>query len=755
MRAIPLAWMVTGVIGTTVVLVAGSFALFAVQEFRETRQREFGEAERTAQLVAMFAAVDVMFDAREQAAKDLTVLRGHPDMEAAWLYDRTGKSFAVWRRSKVPEPPALRPHKRGSSLPTARLIGDEYIEIQTQIGAEDTQIGTLQLLVSARQMHQRFHSVWVMLVTIGVEMLVWTAVIAVLLQWFVARPTLKMAATAVDISKTGNYSLRLDARGGPELMLLTEGFNNVLAAVEQRERQRDQAEAALLESPVGIAIECVSDRRVRFVNEAMVRLMGKPSSELVGHLASEVGLPDGNLEGVPRPGERTTIRDLERVLHTPTGERHVALFTNLIRYGGEPCRVTYFYDITERRQLDAIRRQVEIDEVKRLQEASRAKSAFLANMSHELRTPLNAIIGFGELLEGGEVGPIDPQQKEFLGDIVSSGRHLLTLISDILDVSKVEAGKMEFRPEKLDLSRACTDAIDVLRGQLARKRIRLTCAVNPAVATVTLDPSRLKQVLYNLLSNALKFSPEGSEVSLMARPAGETRFRLEITDAGPGIRAEDMPMLFREFQQLDDGAGKHHAGTGLGLALVKHLVEAQGGTVGVQSEPGHGSTFYAELPRDLVDASVKDAPVMSALLMPRADAPCVLVVEPDVDEAGILLRALVVAGYGVQLAGAGAIALDRLKAHAFSAVAMSTFLPDAQVGDVLAAIRQIPGYARSPVVLTTATLDVPAEALAVHEVLLKPVSTQALLSSLARAGVLPLVAHKGVAKPNRRKQLDA
>jgi protein-histidine pros-kinase len=244
------------------------------------------------------------------------------------------------------------------------------------------------------------------------------------------------------------------------------------------------------------------------------------------------------------------------------------------------------------------KRQLE-EENRRIQETNRLKSGFLANMSHELRTPLNAIIGFSELMVNGKVGEMAPDQREYLGDILTSARHLLRLINDVLDLTKVEAGKMEFRPEPLDLAKTATEIKDILRGLAAQKRIQVTLEFAPLLPPAFLDPSKLKQVLYNFLSNAIKFTPEEGEVTLRVRPERKGYFRLEVEDTGIGIKPEDLPRLFVEFQQLDTGSAKKYAGTGLGLALTKSIVEAQGGWVGVQSDPGEGSLFFAVLPHEM------------------------------------------------------------------------------------------------------------------------------------------------------------
>ncbi len=243
-------------------------------------------------------------------------------------------------------------------------------------------------------------------------------------------------------------------------------------------------------------------------------------------------------------------------------------------------------DVTERRRLE-----------RRIQEASRLKSEFLANMSHELRTPLNAIIGFAELMHKGKVGPLAADHREYLGDILTSARHLLQLINDVLDLAKVESGKMQFRPAAVDPLTLVAEVRDILRGLAASKRQRLEVQADPELGTVVVDAARVKQVLYNYLSNAMKFTPEGGSITISVHGEGPDLFRLAVADTGIGIAAEDQIKLFVEFQQLDAGAAKRYQGTGLGLALTKRIVEAHGGRVEVRSVAGQGSTFAAILPR--------------------------------------------------------------------------------------------------------------------------------------------------------------
>jgi len=226
--------------------------------------------------------------------------------------------------------------------------------------------------------------------------------------------------------------------------------------------------------------------------------------------------------------------------------------------------------------------------------ATLAKSRFLASMSHELRTPLNSIIGFAELIVDGRLGPVSEDHRDCLGDILTSARHLLALINDILDLSKVEAGKTEFRPEACRVDRLVAEVRDVVRPLAEKKNLQLQSEVVAGLEAV-IDPARFKQVLYNFLSNAVKFTPENGRVTVRITSDFGKTFRLEVEDTGVGIPPQEVKRLWEDFQQLTDGR-KNGQGTGLGLALTRRIVEAQGGTVDVRSVPGQGSVFIAVLP---------------------------------------------------------------------------------------------------------------------------------------------------------------
>jgi PAS domain S-box-containing protein len=229
-----------------------------------------------------------------------------------------------------------------------------------------------------------------------------------------------------------------------------------------------------------------------------------------------------------------------------------------------------------------------------LEVASRHKSEFLASMSHELRTPLNAIIGFSEVLREQMFGPLNDKQRDYLDDIWTSGRHLLSLINDILDLSKIEAGRMGLDVAEFDLPAHIDDALTLVRERADRKSIRLETVVDRRVDRVWADERKIKQVLLNLLSNAIKFTPEGGHVEIRAVPV-EGALAVSVRDTGVGIAPEDQAAVFEEFRQVGVSAARHE-GTGLGLALCRKLVELHGGRMELASAPGAGSTFTFTIP---------------------------------------------------------------------------------------------------------------------------------------------------------------
>jgi signal transduction histidine kinase len=357
------------------------------------------------------------------------------------------------------------------------------------------------------------------------------------------------------------------------------------------------------EAPVAFAV-ARADGRCLLVNRVFHELFGAVPPPDYNMFRDELVLAQGLMPYVERAvgGEQVKIPafwyDASELEHVHVAGRRVAIevtMTPLKDRDGTVRHVAFcFKDVTGEHERERLR-QIEEHNL-RLHEANRLKSEFLAAMSHELRTPLNAIIGFAELVFYGRVAPDSPEHQEFLGDILASGRHLLQLINDILDLAMIESGKLELRPEPVAVEPAIGEVASLLRTLSLQKRIRVEVEADRSLEVVVLDPARFKQVLYNYLSNALKFTPEGG--SIVVRTSAETpdSFRLEVEDTGIGIAPDQMERLFLKFEQLDTGNGRP-PGTGVGLALTRKIVEAQGGSVGVRSRVGEGSCFHAVLPR--------------------------------------------------------------------------------------------------------------------------------------------------------------
>ncbi len=376
--------------------------------------------------------------------------------------------------------------------------------------------------------------------------------------------------------------------------LSTDEGTMVMSAVRDitDRKKAERKFRGLLESAPDAMVIVARDGRIALVNSQLERLFGYPREELLGksvdilvpqryrghhfkHRAGFFTQPRARAmgAGLELYGQRRDGSEFPVEISLSPLETEEGLFASgAIR------------DATERRRFEQT-----------LQDASRLKSEFLATMSHELRTPLNGIIGFSEFLIDEKAGALNARQKEFLTDVLASGKHLLQLINDVLDLSKIEAGKMDLAPERFDLSAAVDEVCAVVSAIATSKEISLIRHVSPDVAIVTLDRHRFIQILYNLLSNGIKFTNHGGEVSLSLDRDGD-ELQLRVRDSGIGIRAADLPKLFLEFQQLDSGTGRRHDGTGLGLVLTKRLAELHGGTVRVESEVGKGSLFTVKLP---------------------------------------------------------------------------------------------------------------------------------------------------------------
>ena len=406
-----------------------------------------------------------------------------------------------------------------------------------------------------------------------------------------------------------------------------------------------------------------------------------------------------------------------------------------------------------------------------LERASRMKSEFLANMSHELRTPLNAIIGFSEIMKDGLTGDLTDEQREYVQDIHASGKHLLSLINDILDLSKVESGQVTLDLQESDPEALAASSMSVLRERATTARVKLAVQCPPGIGRLCMDMRKAKQIVYNLVSNALKFTPEGGSVTLAKErvpadrvqgfkseagtrvfPPAEGRFdhflELRVTDSGIGIAPGDLEQLFQAFVQIDSSLSRQYAGTGLGLTMVKRLAELHGGGLMVRSAEGRGSMFVVWLPwREAIAPAVEEgrsaapaslpAVVAELPVVSRPDGkPLVLVVEDDPRAANLMRLQLESNGYAVEVATSAEEGLNRAAELRPTAMVLDIVLPGMDGWDMLARLKEQADTSHIPVVIVSITDEAQRGfALGAAQVLVKPVTQGDLLAALSAAGL--------------------
>jgi PAS domain S-box-containing protein len=389
--------------------------------------------------------------------------------------------------------------------------------------------------------------------------------------------------------------------------------------LDQRLRDQHFYTRSLIESNIDALMTTDPRGIITDVNKQTEALTGCTRDELIGAPFKNYFTDSGRAEaGINRVLNEGTVTNYELTARARDGKLTVVSY-NATTFNDRDRRLQGVFvaarDMTELKRFEQTLQQKNVE----LEDASRMKSEFLANMSHELRTPLNAILGFSELLRDGLLGDMTDQQRGFIGNIFNSGEHLLSLINDILDLSKVEAGKMLLDLEPVQVSSLFVNSMSIIKGKAATRHIRLDIDVAEDLGSIRADARKVKQIVYNLLSNAVKFTIDGGQVTLRAGrvpraeagqlsgswtgrtfPMADSEFaeflEISVTDSGIGISPEELEQLFKPFSQIDSSLARKFEGTGLGLAMVKLLAELHGGTVAAESAVGEGSCFTVWLP---------------------------------------------------------------------------------------------------------------------------------------------------------------
>lgn len=510
----------------------------------------------------------------------------------------------------------------------------------------------------------------------------------------------------------------------------------------------------VLNNSADIIITTDTEGRIVEFNSGASRVLGYSKEEIIGKKAEDLWVrPDNRNEILKILEKEGYISNYETQLITKDGQIIDASLTlSYIRNGDGKIHGTVGIskDITEKKKLERAieERNLELHELnekleekvlertKDLEKANRAlersnrlKSQFIATMSHELRTPLNSILGFSELLMDEVFGTLTEKQKRYANNIYNSGSHLLQLINNILDIAKIESGKMELHYESFSVRQAISEVETVIKPLADKKNQNVAIAIGEKVSILKADKVKFKQVLYNLLSNAVKFTHEGGDVFLEAEliggenssyfaknpnisPGNENCLKISVTDTGIGIKKEDHEKIFSEFEQVDSSFSRRYEGTGLGLALTKKLVELHGGAISVESEQGKGSKFTIVIPlfdvttfekAPKIHAPEPAEPVYDVDLSKkrRGEAPLMLVVEDDPSTSELLTLYLAQGGYRIAHAYNGDTAINRIRELKPFAVLLDVMLPGKDGWEILQEMKSDPELKDIPVIISS------------------------------------------------------
>ena len=524
--------------------------------------------------------------------------------------------------------------------------------------------------------------------------------------------------------------------------------NNNDYKVKMNDREQLDFLQSILDSSTEYSIAAVDmEGTILAWNAGATKIYGYEASDVIGKNARLVFTPDdldsgrflalldevkkngfwtGEMQRIRKNGTQFTV--LTTVTLRKNAQNEPIGFTAIARDLTELQKTLGLLNEVTASQTSLLIKNKELEELaQQAREATRLKNEFIANVSHELRSPLNGIIGYTQILVDGLVDAQSTVHKEFLNNILSCSYQLLHLVNDVLDLAKIESGKMTFHYLPVDLTKLVTEIENIFHMRLVNKNILFRVEIDPSLHEVITDPDKLKQIFYNYISNAIKFTDKNGQITIRISPYKNNTFRLEVQDTGIGIPKNDMHRLFVTFQQLDTGAAKKYQGTGLGLALTKRIVEVQGGEVGVESIVGKGSIFYAVLPLTPIIGNFN--PRQNKERKPKS----ILVIENELTRNEHMLEALDAAGYEVISAANPETLKD--SENKFDVIILDLLHLNPDRWEI---VRHLRAQKISAKVLITVTTTKPISiGFKINEFITKPIDEQKLILALENVGIYP------------------